>query len=402
MSGVPSDVTLQVTDFRPSFTDEQLARLRRQLEAAKENMPQETYASRQPKYGALHTWVKNALDYWHDSFDWHKYEQWLNSANHYKTDIEHGGSTFSIEFIAHFSSDPNAIPLMLCHGWPGSAPEFLDVVKILSKSTSPAFHVIAANQPGYLWSSPPPLDRGFGLDDCAEILHKLMIGLGFTKGYAVQGGDIGSVLARIMACKHDECRAINLNYLPLLPPAKNDDGSEEDPAVHGLTELEITNSKKAFEFAKSGRAYAALQGTRPGTAGLIVQSSPLALLAWLGEKFQEWTDETPSLHQLLGTITTWYILETYPTSIWPYSELPNGVGAIHRDPELYCSKPMGFSSFAFEISSAPKSWAAQTGKLMFYKYHERGGHFAASERPEEFAQDMVDCFGQIWPGFLYD
>ncbi|KAK4054408.1 hypothetical protein OIV83_000902 [Microbotryomycetes sp. JL201] len=399
MTRIPPNATLRVTDFVPSFSDDELARLHRQLVAARDNVPRETYASRQPQYGTQHAWLKDSLEYWHDSFDWRKYEQSINSVQHYKADIEQGGSTFTIEFIAHFSTDPNAIPLMLCHGWPGSALEFVHVVKILSESTSPAFHVIAANQPGYLWSSPPPLDRKFGLDDCAEILHKLMIGLGFTRGYAVQGGDIGSVLARMMACKYKECLAVNFNYLPLLPPPAVE-GSDEDPATRGLTELEIKNARKALEFARTGRAYASLQGTRPATAGLIMQSSPLALLAWLGEKFHEWTDESPTLDDLLGTVTAWYILETYPTSIWPYAEIPTGVGTIHRDPTLYVHKPMGFSSFACEISSAPRAWAAQTGNLQFYKYHERGGHFAASERPQEFAQDMVNCFSQIWPGFL--
>ncbi|KAK4056749.1 hypothetical protein OIO90_002301 [Microbotryomycetes sp. JL221] len=394
MSGVPSNATLTVVDFKPTLTDDELAKLKRRLADAKETFPRATYASNQAKYGAQHDWVKNTLSYWHDSYDWRKYEHHLHSVNHYKADVEQGGSTYSIHFIAHFSSDPNAIPLCLNHGWPGSAIEFLRAVKFLSESKSPAFHVIAPNQPGYLWSSPPPIDKGFGMHDCAEILHKLMLGLGFTRGYAVQGGDIGSVLSRIMACKYKECLAVNVNYLPLTPPA-----GVENPD-QGLTQLEIRNYKKANEFLTTGRAYASLQGTRPGTAGLIMQSSPVALLSWLGEKFRDWTDETPPIDEILSIVTAWFILETYPTSIWAYSELPTGVGGWSRNPDYFIQKPMGFSSFEHEISSAPQSWAAQTGNLQFYKYHSRGGHFAAMERPQEFAQDMNECFAKIWPGFL--
>lgn len=143
---------------------------------------------------------------------------------------------------------------MLLHGWPGSAFEFIQgedpysalcrrtvglscpsrtAIKILRESTSPAFHLIVPMEPGYGWSSPPPLDRGFTMDDCAELLNQLMVGLGYGEGYAVQvgdelqhpdgrrhsmltaptrqGGDIGSGLARLLAVKYDACKCININ-----------------------------------------------------------------------------------------------------------------------------------------------------------------------------------------------
>lgn len=115
-----------------------------------------------------------------------KREVHINSVDHYTTNIEDEGDSFKIHFVAHFSSDPNAIPLLLNHGWPGSVLEYIDTIKILRNSTSPAFHVICPDQTGFGWSSGPPLDRGFGMYDMARILDKLMVGLGFGSGYAVQ------------------------------------------------------------------------------------------------------------------------------------------------------------------------------------------------------------------------
>lgn len=341
----------------------------------------------------------------------------INQVDHYIAQVEDEGTIFDIHFIGHWSDDPKAIPvrgsrgkscacvqpfddsrlppqLLMNHGWPGSALEFLEVVKILRQSTSPSFHLIAPNQVGYGWSSPPPLDRGFGMEDSARILHKLMTGLGF-KEYAAQGGDIGSVLARMLAVKYDACRAINLNYLPLSAPPDRPELAKQHN--YGLADREYADWSKGATFAATGRGYAVMHGSKPSTIGLVVQSSPMALLAWLGEKFNTWSDVPPSLDRLLETVTIWWLRESFPSSIYAYSEiLESGVAAYNRRPELYVSKPMGYSSFAKEIAPSPEAWAAETGNLQFYRYHERGGHFAAAEQAAEFAGDMKDCFGKLW------
>ena len=115
-------------------------------------------------------------------------------------------------------------------------------------------------QLGFGFSSNPPLDRGFGLDDMASILDSLMVGLGF-EGYASQGGDIGSILTRILSVKYDSVKAANVNYLPLAPSS----GAEHP--FEGLTERENTNAKKAAPFASDGRGYAVMHATRPSTIG---------------------------------------------------------------------------------------------------------------------------------------
>ncbi|GAA5923867.1 hypothetical protein JCM1841_001418 [Sporobolomyces salmonicolor] len=382
--------TLQLEPFTPSFSDAELAGLKQTLEASR--LPARTYAMDQEQYGITYDYMEAALAHWKDGFDWKAKEKEINEVDHFYATIEDEGISHKIHFMYHESGDANAIPLLLLHGWPGSAFEFLSAVKLLCKSASPSFHIICPNQPGYGWSSPPPLDRGFGTDEVAGLMNKLMVGLGYGGGYAIQGGDIGSVLARKMALKYDAVKCINLNYLPAVRPL------EGNPARNQVKPHEERNIKRGEEFQATGRAYAIAHATRPGTIGLAIGSSPVALLAWLAEKFRDWTDETPSVDEVLAICTMWWIRDSFPSSIYAYSELlTSGVSAIHNDPANYLKKPFGYSSFAKEISSAPEAWAKLNGNLQFYRYHAKGGHFAAMEQPEVFAEDMRECFGKLWP-----
>ncbi|GAA5987786.1 hypothetical protein JCM11641_004929 [Rhodosporidiobolus odoratus] len=380
--------TLELEQFRPGFSNDELASLKTDLGNAK--LPKATYASKQEKYGITHEWMKKALDRWKNGFDWKAHEDKINAVDHYLTTIEDGGHEFKIHFIYHESEDPKAVPLLLLHGWPGSAFEFIQSVKFLRESTDPAFHLIVPMLPGYGWSDPPPLDRGFTMDDCARLLDKLIVGLGYRDGYAVQGGDIGSGLARILAVHYDTCKAININYLPAVRPSG--ESSEAD-----LKEHERQNLKRGEEFQATGRGYAMEHMTRPGTIGIVIGSSPVALLAWLAEKFRDWTDEDLPLDSVLAIATMWWLRESYPSSIWAYADMmQTGISALHNDSKYYLTKPFGFSSFAKELSSTPEAWAGRNGNLQFYRYHSEGGHFPAEEQPELFVQDMKDCFGKIW------
>ncbi|BGP40178.1 hypothetical protein JCM10449v2_004136 [Rhodotorula kratochvilovae] len=387
---MPSQPTLELEQFRPSFSDSELADLEQAIKSAR--LPAETYASRQNKYGVTHAWMKQALERWQTANPWKAYEAKINEVDHFTTTVEDEGHAYKVHFLYHESKDPNAIPLLLLHGWPGSAFEFVEVIKLLRESTNPSFHLIAPMEPGYGWSSGPPLDRGFGMFDCARLLDKLMTGLGYGDSYAVQGGDIGSGLARILAVQYDGCKAINVNYLPAVNP------SEHAPERKALKPHELASLERSETFQATGRGYALEQGTRPGTIGIVVGSSPVALLAWLGEKYAEWTDGDLPLDDLLSIATFWWLRDSYPSSIWAYAELlKTGISAFHNDPQYRLEKPFGYSSFAKEISATPEAWAGRNGNLQFFRFHEKGGHFAAAERPEEFAQDMVDCFGKIFP-----
>jgi microsomal epoxide hydrolase len=277
--------------------------------------------------------------------------------------------------------------VMCIHGWPGSFLEFLDMLSIFKKrytSQELPYHFIIPSLPGYAFSSTPPLQKDWNLADSAGLMNKLMLGLGFESGYAVQGGDIGSYTSRIMAAKYDSCRAMHLNFC-VMPYPENAAGSLP------LDETDKEGLDRGDEFGKTGTAYALEHATRPGTIGFVLSSSPLALLAWIGEKFQDWTDTTPSLDQILEAITLYWLTNTFPRAVYPYrGELVKSASRsdgdddyrhvfkkgperymLHSDPQLFCHKPFGYSWNPREIAPIPRSWAATTGNLVWFRRHAK-------------------------------
>lgn len=320
-------------------------------------------------------------------------EKDINSFPNYKTRIEHGGTQFDVHFLAIFSKAEDAIPVLMLHGWPGSFLEFLPILRLLTHKYNPStlpYHVIVPSIPGYAFSSPPPLDKDFRLEDVAQILDTLMVQLGFSNGYAVQGGDIGSKVARILGGVHPRAKAIHLNF-GIMPDPGNIPSTE-------YNELEREGLIRAKEFNRLGSAYAVEHATKPSTIGLVLSTNPLALLAWVGEKFLDWTDEDPSMETILESVSLYWLTNCFATSIYPYRQLftPGNIGA-HENPIWHIRKPLGFSWFPKEIAPVPKAWVATTGDLVFFRQHARGGHFAAVEHPELLLRDLEEFLDQVWP-----
>lgn len=138
--------------------------------------------------------------------------------------------------------------------------------------------------------------------------------------------------------------------------------------------LEAAALARGKEFFSSGLAYAIEHGTRPGTIGLVLSSSPLALLAWIGEKMLEWTDEDPSIDHILRWITLYWLTDSFPRCIYPYRAI-FGSGQPRQKP-VYVSKPSGYTFMPKELSPVPLSWAGETANIVSYRQHEKGGHFA--------------------------
>lgn len=293
--------------------------------------------------------------------------------------------------MALFSKKEDAIPLLCLHGWPGSFLEFIPILSILRQrytTESLPYHIIVPSLPGYAFSSRPPLDRDFVLQDIARIYNKLMILLGFGSGYAVEGGDIGSKVSRVLAATYKNCKAMHINFCIMPQPEQTVDEPDE---------LEKKGLVRAAQFTRLESAYALLHATKPATIGYILAANPLSLLAWIGEKFLDWTDQDPPLDVILESVSLYWLTETFPTSTYPYRQLftPGVVGA-HENPEWYVHKPMGYSYFPIELSPTPRSWAATTGDLVFYRQHHSGGHFAAVERPDILLKDVEDFLAAYW------
>ncbi|KAH0339789.1 epoxide hydrolase 1, partial [Aureobasidium melanogenum] len=210
------------------------------------------------KFGMRQDWSKQVVAEWQSAFDWRKHETYINTFDHFHINIEDDLGNFHIHFVAMYSNRQDAVPLLVLHGWPGSFLELLPMLDKLRNKYSPddlPYHLVVPSLPGYAFSSPPPSDRDFGIEDIARLMNQLMLNLGHGAGYIVQGGDVGSKVARVMVAKHEQCK---VNFCIM----------ENEPR-----QLE------------TGSSYAIQHATKPATISLVLSSNPVALLAWIGEKF---------------------------------------------------------------------------------------------------------------------
>ncbi|TFK31278.1 Alpha/Beta hydrolase protein [Crucibulum laeve] len=389
---IPANATLKPSPFTVAIPDASLEELQVLLKHSK--VAPDTYESfhEDRRFGITNKWIREMKENWR-SFDWRKNEAHINSFPHFKAPIDDDdGNQYSVHFVGLFSQKTDAIPLMLLHGWPGSFLEFLPIMDHLRTTYTPEtlpYHVIVPSMPGYTFSSPPPLDKDFRLEDVARLFDKLARGLGFGKGYAVQGGDVGSGVARVMAAEHESCVGVHINFCIMPQPVGVDDSTLNDLDKEGLV--------RSAEFSRIGSAYALEHATKPSTIGIVLSSSPLALLAWIGEKFLDWTDEDLPPETILESVSLYWFTETISTSLYPYRQefTPGNIGA-HENLQWHINKPFGFSWFPKEIAPVPRSWAATTGNLVFFRQHLKGGHFAAIERPEALWKDFEDFITQVW------
>ncbi|KAL5044739.1 hypothetical protein BDW71DRAFT_198847 [Aspergillus fruticulosus] len=267
-----------------------------------------------------------------------------------------GSGKVNIHFAALFSIKKDAIPIIFLHGYPGSFVEYLPMMDLLRDKYTPEtlpYHAINVEMT---------------LDRAARIMNQLMIDLGFENGYIAQGGDLGSMLARIMSVRYKECKALHVNMLVLNP-------DQTPPASAPLTPAEEEHLERANTWLQTGVSYALEHGTRPSTIGLVVSSNPLALLAWIGEKYLEWTD--PRRLIPLDTILS--------------MKFPGG-----QPHPISMEKPLGYSLFPYDLALVPKGWMEGLyPNLVFFRAHETGGHFAAMEQPEALLGDVEEFVGKV-------
>ncbi|KAF1993185.1 alpha/beta-hydrolase [Amniculicola lignicola CBS 123094] len=346
------------------------------------------------RFGVNREWMLDMKKYWLEAFDWHKHEDHINSLPNFKQEVtDDDGRTFNIHFAALFSKKKDAIPIALFHGWPGSFLEFLPIMDLLQKKYTPEdlpYHIIIPSLPGYGLSDQPPLDKDWRIEDTARIMHKLILSLGITS-YMTQGGDIGSFIARTIAVLYPECKAVHLNFM-WMPPSTS------------KTSLPTTNAEnkslqRLHDFINTGSSYGLTHAFRPSTIGLALSASPLALLAWIGEKFLEWSDPStrPSIDTILADITLYWLTDSFPTSIYTYRQDYTNTeeGYFHGLEKYKVEKPMGYSYFPYELGPIPRSWAETTGRMVWFEEHGSGGHFAALERPEVLLRDVEGFVGVV-------
>ncbi|KAF4951269.1 hypothetical protein FSARC_12968 [Fusarium sarcochroum] len=252
------------------------------------------------------------------------------------------------------------------------------------------FHLIVPSLPGYAFSDGPPLDRDFGLKDAARVMDKLMVELGFGSGYLAQGGDVGSMIAMLLSANFETCKALHVTYLA-------HDPADLPGSLVDVTEEEKQHLERAKEWRKTGMGYALEQSTRPATIGLALSANPLALLAWVGEKFIEWSDKPIPLDTILGIVSLYWLTDSYPRTIWSYRSIAReGLHGLATSEE----KPLGYAVFNHELSIVPQAWAKRLypNMLVYHKY-KTGGHFPGLENPTALLESIMDFVSQVAPAF---
>jgi pimeloyl-ACP methyl ester carboxylesterase len=368
-----------VERFEIHVDEEALQDLRRRLAAAR--LPDQIEATGW-EYGVPVDYLRELVDYWRDGFDWRAQEARLNQFEHFRTALD--GQ--SIHFVHARSTDDDALPLLLVHGWPGSIIEFLDVIPRLTDPETGGLHVVAPSLPGYGFSE-PTRTRGWDPTRIARAFIELMPRLGYTR-YGAQGGDWGAqVVTRIGALDPEHCAAIHLNMPIGHRPAEDVTLSEQDQA--DLADL--------ARFTRDEAAYAQLQGTKPQTLGAALNDSPVGLLAWIVEKFRTWSDcdghpeNVFTRDQLLTNVTLYWLTQTITSSTRLYWERQHS-GEGRSD---FVAVPTGVARYPKEIIRYPRSWVAQQYNLTHWVDMPRGGHFAAMEQPELFADDVRAFFRTV-------
>jgi pimeloyl-ACP methyl ester carboxylesterase len=341
-------------------------------------------------YGTDLDYLRELVAYWRDGYDWRATEARLNTLEHNTTDLV--GQT--IHFIHAPSPVPDALPLILTHGWPGSIVEFLDVIEPLRDpaahggDAADAFHVVCPSLPGYAFSGPTH-ERGWHPGRVAEVWAQLMARLGYER-YTAQGGDWGAfITSQLALADPDHVAGIHLNMA--IPNPGTDDPStftaDEQAALAGFARM-----------MNGEGGYYRIQSTRPQTLGYALEDSPAGLCAWIIEKFRAWSDcdgdveRSFTKDQLLDNVMLYWVTGTAHSSVRMYYEFVQALGAGALSLGTRISTPTGYARYPKEIMQTSRRWAERDYNLVHFADQPRGGHFAAMEQPDLFVDDVRACF----------
>lgn len=342
-------------------------------------------------YGTDLAYLQDLCATWRDDFDWRAQEERFNRWPHFLTEID--GQ--QVHFIHARSPEPDALPLVITHGWPGSVSEFLDVIEPLRDPAShggdprDAFHVVCPSLPGYGWSG-PTTEPGWDVRRVAEAWRTLMARLGYER-YGAQGGDWGAMVSAQLALVDPE-HVCGLHSNMLLSFPADASGIE-------LDEQEMADLAAVGEFMQEGTAYQEIQGKNPQTLGYGLTDSPAGLAGWIVEKFWAWTDhdgdveQAVSREQILTNLTVYWVTRTINSSIRLYCESLRS-GRFGPTSE-YVKVPTAAAVFPREIFRIPRGYAERGFNLVRYTRFDRGGHFAALEEPDLLVEDVRAFFREV-------
>ena len=342
-------------------------------------------------YGAPLAYVKELAEHWATRYDWRNWEARLNELPQFTTSID--GQ--NIHFVHLRSKEPHAVPLLVSHGWPGSVVELVKIIEPLADprrfGSDPgiAFHVVAPSIPGYGFSG-PTTEAGWDVKRIASAFAELMRRLGYDR-YGTQGGDWCSVISRQLGLIDTE-HVIGSHYNTL---AATPSGDPEE--MKSLTEREKSFLERGARFQKQGSGYYMIQGSRPQTLAYGLTDSPAGLLAWIAEKFAEWTDPASVIErdQMLTNVSVYWFTGTVNSAARLYAEFGRSGGSWGKvEPS---SVPAGVAQFPYEIFPPIRRFAERSNNIVHWTAFEHGGHFAAMEQPDLLVADVRAFFRSLGP-----
>jgi pimeloyl-ACP methyl ester carboxylesterase len=329
--------------------------------------------------GTSLAYLKELVDYWRSGFDWRAQEAQLNAFRQYTATVR----GIRLHFIHEPGKRPDAIPLLLSHGWPGSIVEFRRIIPLLTER----FSVVAPSLPGYTLSFEPGQPR-FSVEEIAEAFVELMAEVLGYQRFAAQGGDWGAFVTSVLGLRHPQrLLGIHLNLLAV----------RRDPREPAQSEEETSYLRELSHWLKEETGYQWIQGTRPQTLAYGLTDSPAGLAAWIAEKFQRWSDcggvieHAVSRDDLLANISLYWFTGAIGSSFWPYYARMHSPWPIPEGRTV--DVPTAYAEFPKEILRPPRSLAARTYTgIRRWTTMPRGGHFAALEQPEALAADIGAFF----------
>ncbi|MDX3854840.1 epoxide hydrolase [Streptomyces sp. AK02-01A] len=351
-------------------------------------------------YGIPLGYLKELARYWRHEYDWRAAEAELNEWPQFTTTIDGA----NIHFAHVRSPEPDATPLIMTHGWPGSIIEFAQVAGPLTDprahggDPSDAFHLVLPSIPGFGLSG-PTRETGWEFRRVAAAFAELMSRLGY-RAYGAQGGDWGAAISRELGRTHtDEVIGVHLNLLPGAAATEEPDAEELrtlSPAERART---IASWERGRRWNRDRQGYADIQSTRPQTLAYGLTDSPVGQLAWIAEKFKEWTDsrdrpeDAVDRDQLLTNVMLYWLTGTAGSSARIYYERAHA--HYWGAPPEPSAAPTALADFPHENFVPLRRIAERTNNMVQWTEYDRGGHFAAMEQPDLLVADVRRFFREL-------
>lgn len=407
-SGATAEASALIRPFRVSIPSREITDLKHRLQTVRWSSREAVSDASQ---GVQLETLRQVIKYWGERYDWRKAEDRLNALPQFTTAI----NDLDIHFIHVRSRHPNALPVIITHGWPGSIIEQLKIIDPLVNPTAhggraeDAFDVVIPSLPGFGFSGKPAA-TGWGPLQVAQAWDTLMGRLGYTH-YVAQGGDFGAIITDLMGrLGLPGLKGIHVNFFTSIPPEVGQALASGAPAPAGLSEAEKLDFDRRRAFNTAGNGYLIEMSTRPETIGHSLADSPAGLAAWMldhdAQSYGHFSDlfvnQRPygdlSRDDVLDNITLYWLTNSGASSAQIYWEGARAFAAAAAagvaPPEIQI--PVAVSVFPEEIYGAPRRWVERAYKnLVHYNEVERGGHFAAWEQPALFAAELRSGFRSV-------